>query len=95
MFILYMLGVLIFFIVVSSLLAITRAGARAEIAARGFANVGLVTHKIAGGTATFSEKALVVVMTVLGAFISPLWLITSAVIGGVLYAIFHAWLGWT
>ena len=90
-----MLGVLLFFIVVSSVLAVTRGGAQAEINARGFANVGLVTHKIADGTASISEKIMVVVMTALGAFISPLWLISSAVVGGILYATFDVWLGWT
>ena len=95
MFFAYMLGVLLLFIVVSSALAVTRAGAQAEIRARGFTNVGLVTHKIADGSATFVEKLMVVAMTAFGAFISPLWLISSGTIGGILYAIFDVWLGWT
>jgi hypothetical protein len=89
MFILYMLGVLLFFIVGSSLLAVTRFGARGEIGARGAANVSLVTHKIASGSATFGDKLLVVLMTVFGAFLSPLWLVTSALVGGILYFIFE------
>jgi hypothetical protein len=89
MFILYMLGVLLFFIVGSSLLAVTRFGARGEIGARGAANVSLVTHKNASGSATFGDKLLVVLMTVFGAFLSPLWLVTSALVGGILYFIFE------
>jgi hypothetical protein len=89
MFILYMLGVLLFFIVGSSLLAVTRFGARGEIGARGAANVSLVTHKIANGSATFGDKLLVVLMTAFGAFLSPLWLGSSALIGGILYVVFE------
>ena len=91
MLLLYMFGVLLFFIVASSILAVTKFGARGEISARGVANVGLVVHKIASGTASFGDKALVVLMTVLGAFISPLWLGASALIGGFLYLIFEVW----
>lgn len=91
MFIIYMLSVLLFFIVVSSLLAVTRFGARGEIQARGFTEVGLVTHKIANGTATIGDKVLVVLMTALGAFISPLWIGTSALVGGTLYLVFEVW----
>ena len=84
-----MLSVLIFFIVVSSLLAVTKFGARGEIQARGFTEVSLVTHKIANGTATIGDKFLVVIMTAFGAFISPLWLGTSALVGGILYLVFE------
>ncbi len=91
MFITYMVSVLLFFIVVSSLLAVTRFGARGEIQARGFTEVGLVTHKIANGTATIGDKVLVVLMTAFGAFISPLWLGTSALVGGILYLVFEVW----
>jgi len=94
MFIVYMLGVLAFFIIASFLLAVTRAGAQAEIQARGFANVGLVTHKIADGSATWGDKLSVIIATALGAFVSPLWLLSSVFIGGILYAILHMWLGW-
>jgi hypothetical protein len=91
MFIIYMLSVLIFFIVVSSLLAVTRFGARGEIQARGFLEVGIITHKIADGTATIREKVMVVLMTAFGAFISPLWVVTSALVGGILYLVFEVW----
>ena len=91
MFILYMLGVLLFFIVGSSLLAVTRFGARGEIGARGAANVSLVVHKIANGTATLTDKFLIVAMTAFGAFLSPMWLIASAAIGGLLYLVFEIW----
>ena len=95
MFLVFMLVVLLFFIVVSSLLAVTRAGARAEIQARGFSQVGLVTHKIADGSASLGERLMIVAMTAFGGFVSPMWLIASAVIGGIFYCIFDVWLGWT
>ena len=91
MFIIYMLGVLLFFIVASSLLAITKFGARGEIGARGAANVGLVVHKVANGTATVRDKILIILMTAFGAFLSPLWLGASALVGGILYLIFEVW----
>lgn len=91
MFVFYMLSVLLFFIVTSSILAVTKFGARGEIGARGTANVGLVVHKISNGTATFGDKIMVILMTVFGAFISPLWLGASALIGGFLYLIFEVW----
>ncbi len=91
MLILYMFGVLLFFIVASSILAVTKFGARGEIGARGATNVGWVVHKIANGTATIGDKVLVILMTVFGAFISPLWLGASALIGGLLYLVFEVW----
>ena len=95
MFLIYMLGVLFALIIWSSTSAITRKGAQQEIWARGATNVGLITHKIANGTATFGEKFLTVMMTIFGAFISPMWLGASAIVGGLLFLIFHIWLGWT
>lgn len=86
-----MLGVLLFFIVGSSLLAVTRFGARGEIGARGVANVSLVVRRIANGSASFTDKLLIVAMTALGAFLSPMWLIASAAIGGLLYLVFEIW----
>jgi hypothetical protein len=91
MFILYMFGVLLFLIVVSSILAVTKFGARGEIGARGAGSVSLVVHKIANGTATLGDKVMVILMTVFGAFISPLWLGASALIGGILYLVFEVW----
>lgn len=91
MFVIYMLSVLLFFIVASSLLAVTKFGARGEIGARGAANVGLVVHKIANGTASIGDKILVVLMTAFGAFLSPLWLGASALVGGILYMVFEVW----
>jgi hypothetical protein len=84
----YFFGVLLVLIITSSALAVTQAGARAQIEARGFTQVSLVTHKIANGSATFADKFGVVLMTIFGAFLSPLWLISSAIVGGLLYAIF-------
>lgn len=75
--------------------AVTKKGARQEIRARGATNVGLITHKIANGTATLSDKTGIVVTTILGAFISPLWLAASGILGTLLYLIFHVWLGWS
>lgn len=90
-----MLGVLFALIIWSATSAITRKGARQEIWARGATNVGLVTHKIANGTATFGDKIGVVIATILGAFLSPMWIAASAIFGGLLFLIFHIWLGWT
>ena len=95
MFFAYQFGILLFFISVSSAILVTRAGARGQIETRGVTSVSLVTHKIADGSATFVEKLSVVALTAFGAFISPLWLISSGILGGVLYAIFDVWLGWT
>lgn len=89
MFLIYMFSVLLFFVVVSSVLAVTRAGAQAEIQARGIANVGLVTHKIASGSAILKDKLLIVLMTIFGAFLSPLWLGASALISGILCFVFE------
>ncbi len=75
--------------------AITPKGAREEINARGVANVSLVTHKIANGTASFGDKIGIVLTTVIGAFFSPMWLIAASIIGTILYLIFHMWLGIT
>jgi hypothetical protein len=95
MFLLYMLGVLFALIIWSAACAVTRKGASQEIWARGAANVGLVTHKIADGTASLGDKVGVVIATALGAFISPMWLVASALVGGILFLIFHIWLGFT
>jgi hypothetical protein len=53
--------------------------------------LSLVVHKIANGTATLGDRAMVILMTVFGAFISPLWLGASALIGGILYLVFEVW----
>ena len=95
MVLLYMLGILVVLMFWSASAAVTERGARQEIWARGAANVGLITHKIANGTATLSDKANVVLATILGAFISPMWLATSGILGGLFYLIFHVWLGWS
>ncbi len=95
MFLLYMLGILVVLTFWSASAAVTQKGARQEIWARGATNVGLITHTIANGTATLGEKAGVVVATFLGAFISPMWLATSGILGGLLYLICHVWLGWS
>lgn len=95
MILLYMLGVLVALIIWSATSAVTQKGARQEIWARGTTNVGLVTHKIANGTATFGDKISVVIVTILGAFLSPMWIAASAFLGGLLFLIFHIWLGWT
>lgn len=95
MFPLYMLGVLLVLMLWSASSAVTKKGARQEIWARGATNVGLITHKIANGTASLSDKVGVVVATILGAFVSPLWLAASGILGGLLYLICHVWLGWS
>lgn len=95
MILLYILGVLVTLMIWSASSAVTQKGAQQEIWARGTTNVGLVTHKIANGTATLGDKISVVVATVLGAFLSPMWLAASAILGGLLFLIFHIWLGWT
>lgn len=95
MFLLYMLGTLVVLMFWSASAAVRQKGARQEIWARGATNVGLITHKIANGTATIGEKAGVVVATILGAFISPMWLAASGILGGLLYLICHVWLGWS
>ena len=91
----YMLAVFLVFAVFSSALAVTRAGATAKIQARGMPDVSLATLKIENGTARFGEKLGVIVISFFGAFISPLLLISSAIAGGILYAVFDLWLEWT
>lgn len=95
MILLYMLGVLVALIIWSARSAVTQKGASQEIWARGATNVGLATHKIANGTATLGDKMGVVVATIIGAFLSPMWIAASAIIGSFLFLIFHILLGWT
>lgn len=89
----YILGVLSLLIFWSASTVVTRKGAREEIQARGATNVGLITHKIANGTATLSDKTCIVGATVIGAFFSPMWLVASGILGSLLYLICHVWFG--
>jgi hypothetical protein len=91
----YMIVVFLALTIWSASSAVTRKGARAEILALGAPNVGIVTHKIANGTATLGAKIGVVLATILGSFMSPLSIAVSALLGGLLFLIFHIWLGWT
>jgi len=90
-----MLGVLVALIIWSACSAVTQKGAIKEIWARGATDVGLVTHNIANGTATLGDKMGVVVATIIGAFLSPIWIAASAIVGSFLFLVFHIWLGWT
>tara|TARA_R110001606_G_C14877230_1_gene590746 strand:- start:189 stop:470 length:282 start_codon:yes stop_codon:yes gene_type:complete len=83
----YIIGVFIVQVAWSALSAITESGARKEIEIRGIAGVGNSTLKVADGTATVGDKFGIIVMTVLGGLMSPPFIITSGIIGGIIYFI--------
>jgi hypothetical protein len=78
----YALIALLCITAVSCATALTRAGAQAEVTARGIASTPFGVIMVANGTATLSHKLAVVSSTVMGAFMSPLWIIVSLIIGG-------------
>jgi hypothetical protein len=81
------LMVLLCLTAMSCAIALTRAGAQAEVDARGLGSTPFCVVMVAHGKATLSHKLAVVSLTVMGAFMSPLWIVISLVIGGILKAL--------
>ncbi len=80
-------------VIASCIFQTTKSGARREINVKGVMNTGYSTHRVADGTATFSDKLGIIISTILGSFVCVPFLIMSVVVGGILYFIARMFLG--